>query len=84
LTGASDSITLNGNALTLQFDTSEMKLVRNQFNQVQAFATVDADGTLNDLVLTITRNLTGYHVVVNDTDYAAKWGIEFNAYTTYL
>lgn len=81
---ASERISLAGNELTLQFEDSELKLVRSQLNQVQAFATADADGTLNDLILTITRTKTGYKVVVNDTAYIAKWGIKFNAFKTYL
>ena len=84
LTDYGNRITLNGNELTLQFEGSELKVVRDQLNRVKAYATVDADGTLNDLVLTITRTIGGYHVVVNDTKYLSKWGVEFNGFPTYL
>jgi uncharacterized protein YjdB len=84
LTDYGNRITLNGNELTLQFEGSELKIVRDQTNRIKAYATVDAEGTLNDLVLTITRTTAGYHVVVNDTAYLANWGVEFNGFPTYL
>jgi hypothetical protein len=79
-----DLVTLRGNVLTIPFGGDTLGIERLGYNKIQILAdNEDVDPDVDNVILTITRNPDGYHVVINDTGYMTQQGITFNLYQSY-